>query len=687
MKPVKDMTREELLMVSVERMQNMTQEELRIVMNPPQPTFEEMAREWEEDIKADPGMYIMSSKRRGSQYLEKNNFERAARYFKEGLEIAEKQPTTSRGYYSDIADFCGSLGVTFGRQGDRSNQFMYLTRAIKIREEHDPGGLQLGIYYGNIAVYYRDTGNLELALQFYQKYLKIKQEKLPLEDHKELVYGFYHTARVARDLKKYDLALSYVNTSIQKDPSYKYSYHLKGLILQEQALSLQGQAKKDALEQSLASCKKAVELDPEYGDAKIDQLRTEALLLGLEKDKLKRASKVQALRLEVSTAKTQKKPDDYDQKKRLELQKASKDGMRAEIPETEFEIGSPRYKKALDNVLEQVSALEARTSATEARVDAVETRVSSLESRMDILEKKVYTLSDAMAMCERSISDVDQRITDAKQLSSLPSSSTEHKSSNSSSNTNHLLADLLIERAKLEERKSQIKSFHDNVGLRHFYFALLSELEAAYIAAQAMQSGQLSINKSTKFTTPAKYIATAISLAPIAGHLAATLIKGAGNVIDSYETVKTTEEFLRIRNIAATIEDFDRFALRVSVDLTLARQEEIMILEGKKVPEDWKKIVKSLLKGGLEKAMAEFIKTNDTEAKLRGRVAANQVINYLQQDGIAEGLSYTDAIDIGKPTFKTSHSVAAMKVVKKIISPDPVEPSKSVENVQNSVSI
>ncbi len=611
----------------------------------------------------------------GLIYKSQGNLDKALEYCLIAMTIREKFLPKS---LPDISASYTNMGSVCSAKGDLEKALEYFHRALKIDEQQGSDNLGFAVCCSNLGITYRAQNNLSEALKYCQLALDIMQKKLPPK-HPELVALGYLTAKTAKDLKQYDLALSYADISLKGDPKYKFAHYVKGLIFQEQALLLKGQEQKDRLQQSLKSFDDSLACDSNYGDATLGKLKVEALLIKLEPNSSAKASKVQALRQEVSVAKAQenRRDNSYDQNKRLEYQQAFK-GVEVKLPEPEFEIGTLKYRGALDEVLKQVSALEARTSATEARVDAVETRVSSLESRMDILEKKVYTLSDAMAMCQRSISDVDQRITDAKQSSSLTSSSTEHKSSTSSSNTNHLLEDLLIEKAKLEKRKSQIKSFHDNVDLRHFYFALLSELEAAYIAAQAMQSGKLSANKSTKFTTPAKYIATAISLAPIAGHLAATLIKGAGSVIDTYETAKTNTEFLSIRNIAATIEDFDKFALRVSVDLTLARQEEIMILEGKKVPGDWKKPVKSLLKGGLEKAMAEFVKTNDTEAKLRGRVAAHQVINYLQQDGVAEGLSFTDAIDVGKPTFKTSHSVAAMKVVKKITSPDLVEPSKSV---------
>ncbi len=488
-------------------------------------------------MQIDPGIRIMRLRRMGNEYLEKNNFQAASKRFKEALEIAEKQPPISYGYYYDIADLCNGLGMTLGYQGDRASEFMYLTRAIKIREEHYPDSLELGICYGNLATYYRDTGNLELALEFYQKYLKIKQEKLPLEDHKELVYGFYHTARVARDLKKYDLSLSYINKSIEKDPSYKYSYHLKGLILQEQSLSLQGQAKKDALEQSLASCKKAVELDPEYGDAKIDQLKTEALLLELEKDKLKRASKVQALRLEVSAAQTQKKPEDYDQKKKLELQKASKDGMRAEIPETEFEIGSPRYKAELDKVLERVSNLE-------RRVDKVESDVAEIKDRVHILEDRVYSLMDVLAIIEKSQLDLGEKIeAEEKKSSHKPTSSTTPPSDH-----DQLLIDLKAQKDDLETRKQQIKEFNKNDDLRHYFFTLLTELEAAYIAARAIQSNKIDIASRGKFSTPAKYVANVVALAPIFGHAAAGTVTGIARVADIYEDVKDIRGLLNSNN-------------------------------------------------------------------------------------------------------------------------------------------
>ena len=621
----------------------------------------------------DPQSEIMRLRKKGTKNLDQNNYQEAAKNLKEALDIAEKQPMT-RYSYSTIIGLYGQLASALGYQDDRDNELIYLKRAIEIGEEHIPGTLELGIYYGNIAINYRDRGDLELALKFYQKSIEIKEKELS-PDHSNIVYLCYSIAKVATNLKKYDLALSYIDKSIQKNPNYQYGYHLKGLILQEQSLSLQGQAKKDLLEQSLASYKKALELDPNYGDAKIDKLKAEALLLELEKDQSKRVSKVQALRLELSAAQTQKKPDDYDQKKKLELQKASKDGMRAEIPETEFEIGSPRYKEELNKVLERVSNLE-------RRVDKVESDITEIKDRVHILEDRVYSLMDVLAIIDKSQLDLDEKIKEGEKSSYKPTSSTTPPSDH-----DKLLIDLKAQKEDLDKRKQQIKEFNKNDDLRHYFFTLLTELEAAYIAARAIQSNKIDIASRGKFATPAKYIAGVVALAPIFGHAAAGTITGIASVADIYEDVKDIRNLSRIATVAINIEDFDEIAIKLAIKMTLRREEELKKLKGEEVSVEIRDCFRSLKSKGLAGMFANFVEDNKTKAKLRGRADAYQIIAGLQLEGVAENLRVTEDKTVtdedGRSKLKTSPSFISDELVDIALKPPSTLVSKASATNKN----
>jgi hypothetical protein len=131
------------------------------------------------------------------------------------------------------------------------------------------------------------------------------------------------------------------------------------------------------------------------------------------------------------------------------------------LPTQEFEAGGQKFTDKLTEMLKEIEMLK-------QRVSVVEIRVESLESRMDILEKKVYTLEHSMLIVNRSLNDIDQRITQF----------TDDKD----------LADLRLERQKITERGQQIKRFNKQSDLADYYHALLSEMSATYIAALKIEA-------------------------------------------------------------------------------------------------------------------------------------------------------------------------------------------------------
>ncbi len=156
--------------------------------------------------------------------------------------------------------------------------------------------------------------------------------------------------------------------------------------------------------------------------------------------------------------------------------------------------------------------------------------------------------------------------------------------------------------------------------------------------------------------------------------MASKVVSGIGNLADIHTNVVNQIELQRVTEIAETITDFDQIALRVSVNLTLANQEQIKALNGALVDKDWKTHSKAALSGAydsgisgaVESALTSFMEDSKTQAKLMGRVEAHKVITYLKQESVAESLKYEDEKDVGKPTYKTRHSVIGEAIAREI---------------------
>jgi hypothetical protein len=153
-----------------------------------------------------------------------------------------------------------------------------------------------------------------------------------------------------------------------------------------------------------------------------------------------------------------------------------------------------------------------------------------------------------------------------------------------------------------------------------------------------MKSGKLQQEKSEKYGKAAGYAGKIIALIPVVGQAASTLITGVAYALDLKANVKEQAAFMRIRNLAPSVVEFDQIAIRVAVESTLKNQEVLGKLKGAEVPRDWKSKLKSL-KDGLEGLMTEFLKDNETQAKVLGRLDAYKVIAHLQEEAVAENYS------------------------------------------------
>lgn len=282
--------------------------------------------------------------------------------------------------------------------------------------------------------------------------------------------------------------------------------------------------------------------------------------------------------------------------------------------------------------------------------------IATHETRLNVLDGQVLKLEDILSIVTRATKELDQKMVGMK--ASHP-----------------LYQKLIVEKEKLTVRENQIKAFNKNADQRHYFYALLSELEAAFLAAQVLESGELQAKKSEN--KAAGYVAKVIELVPVVGKVLSTCITGVADVVSTYTYVKERTAFMRIRSLAITVDDFDQIAIRVAVECTLKNEATLAKLHGAKVPQDWKTTVKSM-KDGVEGLMTEFMKDNETQAKVLGRLDAYRVIAHLQEEAISENYSMTEDEENGIPPLGRKPSVIAHHITNAVMKPK-VDPSQAAE--------
>lgn len=354
----------------------------------------------------------------------------------------------------------------------------------------------------------------------------------------------------------------------------------------------------------------------------------------------KQANDLQTVVAEATKAQHLPKTD-YDAKKKQELEqiaRAAKQETQVELPKVEFEAGSREYFQKLEEILQQ---FKAQIGVHEVRLDAHDIRLDIIEERLDLLEGRVLGLEDSLGMIRAASERLEQEI------SAAGSSSAQ-------------VQQLLAQQVKLKEREGHIKAFNRNADQRHYFYALLSEMESAYLAAQVMKSGKLQQEKSEKYGKAAGYAGKIISLIPVIGQAASTLVSGVAYALDLKSCVKEQNAFMRIRNLAPSVVEFDQIAIRVAVESTLRNQEVLGKLNGAEVPRDWKTKLKAL-KDGLEGLMTEFLKDNETQAKVLGRLDAYKVIAHLQEEAVAENYSTEEGNE-----GRGRHSVIGQQIISAV---------------------
>ena len=529
-----------------------------------------------------------------------------------------------------IANSYDDIGEAYTDQGKLEEALALHQKSLAIRELLAPGSLYLARTEYNLGLVYQSQGNLEEALASYQKSFAIRERDL-IPKHPDLLKLGNSISQTSLALGDCANAVIFANKVIQNDPDYKYAYNTLGQALYKQ----------NKFQEALAAFDQALRCDPGYADANVHRLAVIAAIAHSTND----FSRVQE---EIGKAQRLEKTD-YDQRKKAEMEalaRASKQETKVELPKAEFELGSIAYLQKLEALCNQ---LQSRVAQHEQRLDAHDVRLSAVEERVDLLSGRVLKLEDSVGMIQKETARLDEKI------ASLPA-------------TDPLVEQLRFEKKKLVEREHHIKAFNKDTDQRHYFYALLSELEAAYVAAQAMQSGKFTEEKSETYGKAAEYAGSVLELIPCIGSIASKLVTSLGNLADTRANVKEKIEFMRLRSLAPTIDEFDQIAIRVAVKCTLENKSRLAVLAGSLVPKDWKANIGALA-GGVEGLMTQFLKDNETQAKVLGRLDAFKVLAHLQEEAVAENYAAEESDDeSSSPTRRRKHSVIRDKIVEEVFS-------------------
>lgn len=617
----------------------------------------------------------------GNVYQDQGKFSDALEQYLTGLDIQERLATNSL----IVAKTCNNMGNVYSKQRKLSEALKYYRKSIDILKRLDPKGLSTAYSYMNIGNVYSIQGKLDDAMDQYLKGLPILKSLVPNSlslatsyksigfvyaaqgnsiealnwfkesyniqkqklnpKHPDLLFLENTLAKTALDLSEpdyYAFAVALTEKIIRNDPSYKYAYDTLGLARYKQGF----------LDKALTAFDRALACDPGYADASIHRLEIIAAISRQTNDFSNFAD-------ECSRANGLKKTD-YDEKKKRELEAVAKESRtlregdlsegKVELPKTELEAGTAAYTQQIANIQRQLNEHS-------NQLQILRERVHMLEERVDILDGRMLELKDSLSIIKSATDVLDQK---RREMSP----------------TDPLLQKLMYERRKLEEREQLIKSFNRDPDQRHYYNAFLSEFERAYMAAQVMATEKFVANKSEIYGKAADYVENYLKLIPVVGEILSKGVIVIAGLADMRNTIRGRIEFMRILNLASSLESFDQIAIRLAVECTCRNRNRIALLRGERVPDDWKMKVRSFRDGGVEGLMTQFLKDNETLAKVLGRCDAYKAIAHLQQEAVSENYATLEDDGDDKPFPRRKASLISLEIAETVVK---VNASQSIE--------
>lgn len=466
-----------------------------------------------------------------------------------------------------------SVGDTLFVEGNTNDALQQYLTALNILEKAVPNTVPVAKVYYSVGVVYRKLENYNESLELLLKSYQIRNREL-VASHPDLVQLCYELAEVLLMLCEYEQGLQYADLAISKDSRYKFAYKVKGLLLNGQ----------DKFTEAIQCFDDALAIDPGYADVQLLKIETLILsnkALASESASASGPSDTTALERELSNATTLQKSG-FDEQYRQELVakalSAGDQNVKIVLPASEYEAGSA-------SLLQKVEEMRVEVAALRVTVDEHTKQLQTIFKRLDILDNLVYSLAHSMNIIKANVTEVNNSIAELKK---------------NDPNNNERLQELLAEKQKLVVRERHIKEINKQPDLRQYYHTLLSELEAAYIAAQAIASGQVDMTPlaSSNVSKAASYLSTVATLIPMVGHIASAVVSKAGKLYDVYYQTNIKLELARIRDLASTVDEFDRIAVRVAVALTLRNKVKIEALNQAVLPKDMKFYASIFIKQG-----------------------------------------------------------------------------------------
>lgn len=574
----------------------------------------------------------------GSVYNDQRNYASAMAFHQKAIAIEQAISPDSLG----LATSYNNIGSVYKHLGDLSSAMEFYRKALAIRLVHSPDGLAVATSYHNLGYLSKEEGKDDLALELLSKCFVLYKKHL-IPEHPRLIQIATTVAELSYNMDLIDQASEYADMLIAMDPRNKFGWNIKGKLL----------VKFDRLQEALRSFDQSISLDSGYADAIASRLEVLSELARTSSSVT--VSDVEEALVAANSISTSSYDADY--KKSLEERAKSigdKD-IQIVLPEPHLLPGSLEYQGELFAQRLEIVALKGRVQSVENKVDVLFGRISILEK--SIKDSQQYRVSDVELMQRILINlkDCEDRI---KKLYGNQS----------------ILQDeinvLKAEQAEWKKLKSYVKGFLTNADLRDHYSSLVSELEAVYIGAQALASGNIDQSTSTFNTSITGYLGTLASLIPLVGELVSKAIKDFGWMADLCDNCIDSRNLHRIRNLAADIQTFDTIANYVAVQLTLRYCDQIKDLQGSTVDQDWKSLIPTTLQEGLEGIMTALIKDDATKAKLLGRAHGLLIINYLQEDNAVLKLLDIDENDASihhSREFKSHSALIAYKIVDDLV--------------------
>ncbi|CAF0873926.1 unnamed protein product [Adineta steineri] len=190
----------------------------------------------------------------GVIYNELADYDKAKEYYQKSLDIYQKQFPA----YNDTATTLGNLGNNSVDRGDLDLALDYYDRALKcLLNDSRPNERAVASQYNNIGLVYHEKDNFAEALKNYKKALEIQLQVLP-SNHPMFADSYNNIGEIYRDQGDYAHALDYYNKTLQIQQRSLPPYHWEiARTYNNMALALSDQ---DKCSEALVYMRRAMEI-------------------------------------------------------------------------------------------------------------------------------------------------------------------------------------------------------------------------------------------------------------------------------------------------------------------------------------------------------------------------------------------------------------------------------------------